>query len=252
MYWNLKDYGDPIEKKAFDFINNKGLNGYKDFWNKFVGNVDGKPAQLEIEDDVVNIKRKLIAQWNYSVLKNLYTIELLLKHKYRNHKINKKNIIEVISYDRDVLLVTHLTYNNISILDKINKQIKGIEEKYNEEYKDFINFRNLITHNIKPLTKVGYQYEVPKNFEWFTQNGKDTDNLIWSDESFFKGIAYQPIVDYFHYCINVIISSFKCILKDEMTYCEHLFNTPQKNRIINVPDGHKSYKPASGTTEKNN
>ena len=55
----------PFRKKALDFIETNGLGGYKNFWNEFVGNIEGKPARLEFSNEVLDNKRKLIAQWNY-------------------------------------------------------------------------------------------------------------------------------------------------------------------------------------------
>jgi hypothetical protein len=252
MIWNLKDYGDPLEKKALNFIETNGLGGYKNFWNDFVGNIEGNPARLEFSNEVLDNKRKLIAQWNYSILKNLFIIHKLQVDRYNKHKITKNNLNDIIHYDRDFILVTHLTYNNIELLDKIRNLIRNDSEEtfYKDKYRDFINFRNLISHNIKPLTKHSYSYLVPKNFEWFIENGKDDTKLIWG---VMTEIEYQPINDFFTWTIQTIITNFKDILTDEFTYCKKLFNTKQKNKIVDVPTSNvlkNKHKPLSGTTEQ--
>ena len=255
MTWNLKDYGDPLEKSALNFIELNDLGGYKNFWNEFVGNINGNPARLEFQDGNIDNKRKLLAQWNYTILKNLYIINRLQTTRYNKHKIRHNNLNDVLHYDKDFILVTHLIYNNIEILDKINDLLNGKSGigSFKTKYRDFINFRNLLSHNIKPLTKYDNSYLVPKNFEWFTNNAKDDLKIIWSDNHLFNNIEYQPINEYLTWGVEVIISDFKELLTSEFTYCKSLFNNEQKNKIVDIPQSNilkTKVAPFSGTTTK--
>ena len=234
MLWNIKDYGDALEKKAENFMIIKGLIPYKDFWSEFIGNIGGQPARLEYPNDAVDNKRKLFGQWNYIILKNLYSIHWLQQKKYNKHKFNKHNLSDIIVYDRDFVLITHLTYNNIELLDKIHNLINNSnDEPYKNKFVDFINLRNTLSHNIKPLTKYEYCYMTPKNFVWFTTNGKNKEKLIW-DENNFKELEYQPINDYFNWCINAVIDDFKTVLTDEYRYMNRLFKQ-NKLKIVDIP-----------------
>ena len=73
----------------------------------------------------------------------------------------------------------------------------------------------------------------PKNFVWFTTNGKNKEKLIW-DENNFKELEYQPINDYFNWCINAVIDDFKTVLTDEYRYMNRLFKQ-NKLKIVDIP-----------------
>lgn len=252
MLWNIKDYGDVLEKKAENFMTTKGLIAYKDFWCEYVGNINGQPARLEFSNDDVDNKRKLLAQWNYVILKNLYTIHWLQQKKYNKHKFNKHNFSDIIVYDRDFVLVTHLTYNNIELLDKIHNLINNSNgEPHVNKFVDFINLRNMLSHNIKPLTKYEYSYLTPKNFDWFTANGKNKEKLIW-DKNNFNKLEYQPINDYFNWCVNAIINDFKTVLIEENIFINQLFKQ-NRVKIVDIPQSmviRKPSKTVSGLTSK--
>lgn len=256
MIWNLKDYGDPLEKKALNFIESNGLGGYKNFWDVFVGNIKGKPAPLRNTIESKNEKRLLLAQWNYSILKNLYIIHRLKVDRYNKHRINTNNLNDVTHYDRDYILSTHLTYNNLELLDKISNLIKYKKNNsfHINKHNGFVSFRNLMTHNIKPLTKINYHYEVPKNLDWFNEKGVETKNFIWSNSEFFEGLEYQPINEYLSQCIEFIITDFKEILTYEFSFMNYLFKQTPKTEIVDVPQSNilktKIYESISGTTKE--
>jgi hypothetical protein len=223
MIWNLKDYGDIIEKESIDFIKTNGLVGYQTFWNNFIGNLNGKPAFVENISDDDNTNRELIGQWNYVILKNLVTIERLLVNKYNTHKF-RLNFSEIISYDRDLMLVTQLTYNNIEILDKIKNLINDTKnEFYKEKFRGLVDFRNLLSHNIKPLTlREDGKYYVPKTFEWFTTNGNDHKKIIWSTFNQ-NEIEWCQLNEFMRDRKMSIITDFKDIITEEQHYFDNMF-----------------------------
>ncbi|MEI7676916.1 MAG: hypothetical protein WCJ03_09065 [Bacteroidales bacterium] len=232
MLWNLKDWGESFEKKYGQYIIQKfGLKGYEIFWCKFIGNVDNKPASLENSDNDLDKTRKLLGQWNYSILRNLYNIdninETLKKHTFKNNNLKIR-----LRYDREFLMVTHLMYNNLEILNKIYLTItKKENKKYTDLERNFVLMRNLISHNIKPLVKISSNYEVPENLEWF--NGVDDKEIIWSDESFFSGLKHHPLKKYYEWCLQNTVSYFKNILTEEYSYMDTEFKN-KKNKIVDV------------------
>ena len=147
MQWNIKDLGDPFEKNCLPLINSK-LRNYNVFWSLYVGNKNAKPVDINGITKEFNTKRLLIAQWNYTFLRNVFTTEVLRK---RNEDKQVKNVINIINQEIDFLLATHLLFNTIELVDKINSQIGKplIRQKYNA----FIELRNHLTHNIRPKIK---------------------------------------------------------------------------------------------------
>ena len=213
MKWNIKDNGDPFEQKCKNLISNK-IKKYNVFWSLYVGNNKGKPANIIGLSDDLNTKRLMIAQWNYTLLRNVYTTDVLIK---RNAKKQVKNQLDIINQEIDFILATHLFFNTIELVDKINLHIdiKSIKQDFNA----FTEFRNHLTHNVKPLIKVSNNYyHVPSNFEWFDNlNISTNDSWIWSEFDF-TGIKFQRVSTYFEWCFENSLSLFNKALDNEMNY----------------------------------
>jgi uncharacterized protein with HEPN domain len=150
---------------------------------------------------------------------------LLLKNKYDTHRF-RLNFSEIISYDRDLMLVTQLTYNNIEILDKIKNLINDTKnEEYKLKYKGLVDFRNLLSHNIKPLTlRDTNSYLVPKSFDWFTTNGNNYKKLMWSNFDQ-QELNWCSLSEFMVDRKMSIISDFKDILSEEFSYLDTMFKT---------------------------
>lgn len=233
MIWNLKDYGEDFEKKYGQHIIQKfGLKGYENFWSEFIGNVQNKPARLENSNIELDKKRKLIGQWNYSLLRNIYNIDNI-NETLKGHTFKRNNLSIRLRYDREFLMVTHLMYNNLEILNKIYSTINNTKKdgKYTKLEREFVQFRNLISHNIKPLVKISNAYEVPENLEWFLNI--DDNEIIWSDENVFSGLKHQPLTKYYDWCLNKSVKYFKEILVDEFSYINKEFKK-DKNKIVDI------------------
>lgn len=233
MNWNLQDFGDTIEKQFHSIINDK-ISRYKDFWVKYVGNISGKPAPIigiSIKDDKLRI---LIGQWNYNILKNILLLQLLIENKYKNHKLKESHILY---YDRDLLLSCHLYYNIIENFDKINNHIKENvvlnktkDNKYERSNKDFINYRNVLTHNIRPLTKIkNNTYQVPVTWEYFTSHGKE--EFIWSDLEKAE-IQYCTLREHLEKILNESLTQFKLLIEEELSF----FDKKSVGKIIDPPE----------------
>lgn len=222
-----------LKKKYGRYIIQKfGLKGYENFWSEFIGNIQNKPARLENNNIELDKKRKLIGQWNYSLLRNIYNIDNI-NETLKRHTFKKNNLSIRLKYDREFLMVTHLMYNNLEILNKIYSSINNTkkDEKYTNLEREFVQFRNLISHNIKPLVKISNTYEVPENLEWFLNI--DDNEIIWSDENVFSGLKHQPLTKYCDWCLNKSVKYFKEILVDEFSYMNKEFKR-DKNKIVDI------------------
>lgn len=219
MRWNTIDFGDLLESKCSDLINSR-LNKYKYFWSIYVGNIKGSPANIINISPELDRKRRLIAQWNYTILKNIYSIKLLSN---KNKKKRSRNIIDIIHQENDFILTTHLFYNNIELIDKIFKQLSSISTTKTPE--GFIEFRNFITHNIKPVFEIkSGTLRVPSNLEWFINTSINTnESWIWSDMDF-SGVKYQNLSDYINWIFEKSIDSFNKTLEEEINYFKENFN----------------------------
>ena len=213
MKWNVKDAGDPLERKCHDLIT-KQLKKYQEFWSNYVGNYNGKPLRILNITPELDKKRLLIAQWNYTILRNTYSIELLLNS---NKKKKNKDIYSVIKQENDFLLATHLVYNSIEIMNKINYQLDL--KNCDQISKGFIDFRNHLTHNIKPFTKISNKnLHVPSNFDWFSNINIDTnESWIWSVTDF-SGLKFHSLINYLDWCFQKLIDLFNQLLTNEIQY----------------------------------
>ena len=221
MIWNIKDSGDPFEKECYTLIVNK-IKNYNVFWSSYVGNINGKPAGIEGISKEFDTKRLLIAQWNYTLLRNLFTTEILIN---RNAKKQVKNQLNLINQEIDFLLATHLLFNTVEIVDKINSHIEIMPIKQN--FEAFVEFRNHLTHNIKPLTKIINKYfHVPSNFDWFEDlNIKTNESWIWSEFDF-SNLKFQRVSSYFQWCYQNSLDLFNQTLDHEIFY----FSNKLKNK----------------------
>ncbi len=217
MNWNIKDHGDGLEKKSQSLISSR-VPTYKEFWRLYVGNINGNPASINGISEELNHKRLLVAQWNYSILRNTYAIKTTIIGRHK--KIS--NVDSMIEQEVKFLTSTHLFYNTIEIAQKIQIQLE--EPSSNQKFQNFIKFRNCITHNIKPLTKVvNDYYHVPSNFEWFEEKSiKSDESWIWSEEDF-SGLKYQTVDNYFEYCYEESINLLNQVLENELDYFSKLF-----------------------------
>lgn len=243
MKWNIKDYGDPFEKKCYNLISSK-VKKYNSFWSLYVGNVKGKPANIIGVSKDLDRKRLLVAQWNYTFLRNIYTTEVLIK---RNKNKQVKDTSDIINQEIDFLLATHLFFNSIELVDKINSHINI--QPIKQKFKAFTEFRNHLTHNIKPLIKISNKYyHVPINFEWFDNISIQTnESWIWSEFDF-SGINFQRVSKYFKWCLEKSLDLFNKTLDNELNY----FSINLNNKKISdfepkINKNNNELEPASGT-----
>lgn len=213
MKWNTRDFGDLLERKCSDLINNR-LKKYQDFWSRYVGNIKGNPANVKNISHELEKKRRLIAQWNYTILRNIYSIKLLDK---KNRKKRSKSIFNIIQQENDFILTTHLFYNNLELIDKIYKQLSTNSTTKTPE--GFIEFRNFITHNIRPVVKIKNGIlQVPSNLEWFINISIETnESWLWTDADY-SVVKYQNLIDYINWSFEKSINSFNKILEEEINY----------------------------------
>lgn len=225
MKLNIQDFGDGLERKVHDLISTR-LPKYKLFWSKYVGNINGKPMSIEKIPEHLNSKRLFIAQWNYTILRNTYSIDLLYK---KNTKKRSRSILNIISQQNDFILATHLFYNSIELINKINIHL---EINSTIEINGFKDFRNNITHNVFPLTKIkNKNFQVPFNFAWFSEISiKNNESWIWSETDFSK-IQFEPLHVFLNFCYEKTISYFNKTLKDELDYFELAFAGLEINGI---------------------
>lgn len=120
MNWNIKDHGDPLEKECSDFIS-LNIPTYNEFWSLYVGNDNGKPALIEGFSPKLNMERLYVAQWNYTLLRNIYATQTIYNRNINGEMENGKYPIE---QEKDYILSTHLFYNTIEVIDKISRKIQ--------------------------------------------------------------------------------------------------------------------------------
>jgi hypothetical protein len=216
MNRNLKDHGDSIEIEAQKVFNSK-IRHYSKFWVKYVGNIKGKPEQVKDISSVLDKIRRQVAQWNYAILRNLLMLNQI---QINCEKTKTQNVCQLLKHEIWFIASINLFYNNIEIFDRIRSTLKLPVQ--NESFSDFINMRNCIVHNIKPLIKIehGY-YMVPSNFDWFSTNPIAKNEVwIWSEDNF-ECLQYQRLSDFVKWCIENTFTHFTNLIKLELLYFSH-------------------------------
>jgi len=249
MNWNIKDDGDPLEKKCKELIRSK-IKNYNEFWSKYVGNINGKPIKIDGISEEQNKKRLMVAQWNYTLLRNIFQIKQIKEKNDKSASPNIVNNIDIqIHIEMDFILVTHLFYNIIEIVEKIKKQI-GDNTNSTSKFDDFKMFRNVLAHNIKPLTKIiNKKYCVPKNLEWFSAACiHNDDTWIW-DNKCFNSLKYQSLSLYYEKYYTNALDLFNGVLLSEIEFFDkELKGKKIQDKGTNVEINNNGSCVASGTT----
>jgi hypothetical protein len=148
---------------------------------------------------------------------------LLLKELHSKSERSKISGIDS-RIKHEIWFVTAITimYNNIEILKKISNKV-NFHQNFSS-FDSFIEMRNAIVHNIKPIVKIenGY-YLVPKNFNWFTEQSiPDFESWIWSKHDF-SGLKFQSLPEFFNWCIERTFDHFNNVLTNEIESFEKDF-----------------------------
>ena len=77
MEWNLKDFGDSIEKNAYKILSDSACKSYTKYWGSFIGNRNGNSIPIKGISEEHNNLRLLLGQWCYIVLRNQVFIHIV-------------------------------------------------------------------------------------------------------------------------------------------------------------------------------
>lgn len=188
MKWNIKDCGDGIEKLAAQILPKDVAETYNKFWGNYIGHRNGKPINIAGISDEDNLIRLKLGQWCYTLLQN----HLILNYIQKEIPDKIQNNSQVLHSLRLFTEVTNTLYNSGELINKYNSDFDNSNINISW-FNDFIEFRNTITHNIRPLYSISEnQLLVPSNFQWFSLNSSGSTRWIWPIDNF-DGIEYSPL-----------------------------------------------------------
>lgn len=213
MIWNIKDNGESIEKLASKWLEKGLIHEYNKFWGKYIGNINGKPAEISGLSQDKNRDRLLIGQWNYTLLCNLVVLYKLKKEIKLNPKMEEGQ--KVLQSIRNLNETIHVLYNSNEIVDKFNKKmycnIKTLDPS-------LINYRNIIAHDIRYFIKIGKtELMVPsmsndfnnkKDFIWSLDEPSNLEYVFLSD---FVNKSYEIVKQMLY---DLLSQSCKLLAKD--------------------------------------
>lgn len=237
----IKIDGDILEKKNYEFLSQ--IHDYETIWSRYIGNdKNAKPIEINGIDKTKDNTRKLVWQENYSIFRNL----LILK-KIKNELEEESNKLKcydgdnLLTFEAQLLQAISIIYNSIEIFDKIYENLKDgktkiiknkrksnnkcsenqilIQGEYSQKYKDFLNLRHWVTHNVRIfyLFKDGL-FLLPSNLNIFAKTNKE--GYLWDNLKFNSQDSFQSIDMFIHTFYEKILSDFKDILKKELKFFE--------------------------------
>ncbi len=194
MNWNIKDHGDSIEKLAAKKLADSIISKYNTFWATYIGCENGLPIQIKNITEEQNRIRLLLGQWNYTLLFNLLILE---PNNSSFGTIKKNEYNKVVQSIQKYNGMVHTFYNSIEIIKKFNEYFKSHNIDISQ-YKTFVEYRNIIAHNIRPFIKIDSVVRYPLNYDVFENLDK---NFVWSLDSS-PQIKYQTIEEFKGYAFS--------------------------------------------------
>lgn len=225
MKWNIKDCGESIEKLAATQLEQGLVVKYNIFWGKYIGHKDGQPLLIKGISEEQNRKRLLLGQWCYSVLQN----QLFLK-KLSDVPTNIKRSKEKLAKSIRVFLEsTHILFNTIEIVNHFNEDFTEYTINI-DSLSSFKKFRNILTHNIRPLIGINSMLMVPKNLEVF-YDWTPNERKIWILDSY-EGIEYWSLLDY----VDFVYKKNSNLLFELLRNATHILTEELGESLIEPPD----------------
>lgn len=179
-------HGDPIEKIAARKLNSSVIGAYEKYWGKYIGNKGGIPVDIPEISEELDVHRKRIGQWFYSILTNALIV-FEVKNYFENWQRGK--------HITDIQMVNELFnayYNSSELCRKYNEWYKKGECR-GEEIRcqiraTYKTMRNAMVHGIRPWfysSEEELRLVDPERIEEFRfdeAEGKEIDDFwIWSD-----------------------------------------------------------------------
>ncbi|MEA5459708.1 hypothetical protein VB796_11685 [Arcicella sp. LKC2W] len=238
---NLKNHGDILERNNYEILSQ--IKNYEVIWSKYIGN-DGtaKPVEIFGIGEGRNITRKLIWQWNYSIFRNLLILKKILEE---NPNAPEDDDVgnKLLMFESQLLQAVFIIYNSIEIFDKICDMLKKedgeititkkkekrdckcnenqilIQGEYSQKYKDFLNLRHWVTHNVRIVYRLqDGVFSLPDNLTVFAKTNKE--GYLWENLESKSKDNFQTIDVFIHSFYEKILSDFKIILKRELDFFE--------------------------------
>jgi len=210
MALTLAQNGNAIDQK-YASIANESFPNYESFWSKYVGcesgmGLESKSIEIPGIDPDIDRKRKLIGQWNYSILMDFVHLgEITLE-------IPEYSINNFTKLERLYMLAISVYYNALDCIDKICDLIDH-DRLNNDNKESFREFRDIIVHDVRPLIHldlpIGYCVLSPNGYLTLSQYSRG--NFVWTDLSMEREY-YIPLKEYIELLKGYLISDFNCVL----------------------------------------
>lgn len=214
MALTLADNGNAIDQK-YASIANKYFPNYESFWSKYVGcesgmGLESKSMEIPGIDPDNDRKRRLIGQWNYSILMDFVHLEEITL------EVPEYSINNFTKLERLYVLAISIYYNALDCIDKICDLISH-DRLNNNNKKSFREFRDTIVHDVRPLIYLDLPSEtycVLSPNGYFTLSQYSRGNFVWTDLSMDREY-YIPLTEYIVLLKGYLISDFNCVLDIE-------------------------------------
>ena len=158
MIYNLKEHGDPLEKAAIVFIQEK-IPCYEDVWQIFVGN-KGNSIIANIPNFPYTEDRINFAENSYTALESSFILHQLIKSGIFSKKL--ETFDEYLEFNKSLITF----FANLGRLrDTLLKAAEAIGCK-NENFKNVSNLCFIIAVLKIRISKCGPNKQQDERFQW--------------------------------------------------------------------------------------
>lgn len=216
MEYNLKDYGDHIEKAYVDFIQ-KDFKTYENVWKLFIGNNGNhKMAGIPNYPKERNFKRQKFSEHTYTILQSTILLQRLIKKPiFNNQKVN--TIEDFLNFQDDLLLFfTHLGRIRDNVKDATRCLLNLSETETTSKLDEFYHKRHILVHGITLPIKIKTDGEIL--IPVLSRNSADT--VGWYN----KEHSWQDIMDLETESIYITIQLLYCELLPKLVEIFGKFN----------------------------
>lgn len=211
----LKKNGNAIDQKYAPLVE-MYFPKYEVFWSNYIGCESGGGLESKSKEIYeINSKddhlRKLLGQWNYSILMDFVHLQEI------SQEIPEYSTENYTQLERTYLLAVAIFSNAIDCIEKIYKNLGLAGSRSIPDYiEEFGLLRNIVIHDVRPLIYINRCYNVLKPESYYLLESWPRGEFVWTDLNKDRS-NYLPLAEFISRLYSFIIVDFNAILDIEIS-----------------------------------